>query len=162
MFETHHLLPDVKDDVLAISSTDTRFNVQLSSADLLSCHRVNQIFMCDSFGVMSRQFNNTCLGALYMQQFEAAQTLCPFKVVPVEERVYQLCKGHFLAYLPGYTTVNIRCRDGPSSFTSRPDAKARSLITWSPPTGPSGSMTALSITNGTGTPSRSCRPEKWN
>jgi hypothetical protein len=67
MFETHHLLPDVKDDVLAISSTNTRFNVQLSSADLLSCHRVNQIFMCDSFGVKSRRFNNTCLGALYMQ-----------------------------------------------------------------------------------------------
>ena len=100
MFETHHLLPDVKDNVLAISSTDTRFNMQLSSTDLMSCHRVNQIFMCDSFGVMSKRFNNTCLGALYMQQFEAAQTLCPFKVVPVEEQVYQLRKGHFIAYLP--------------------------------------------------------------
>jgi hypothetical protein len=115
MFETHHLLPDVKDNVLAISSTDTRFNVQLSSTDLLSCHRVNQIFMCDSFGVMSKRFNNTCLGALYMQQFTAAQTLCPFKVVPVEERVYQLRKGHFIAYLPGYTTVNVQCRDGTAS-----------------------------------------------
>jgi hypothetical protein len=115
MFETHHLLPDVKDNVLAISSTDTRFNLQLSSTDLMSCHQVNQIFMCDSFGVMSKRFNNTCLGALYMQQFTAAQTLCPFKVVPVEERVYQLRKGHFIAYLPGYTTVNIQCRDGTAS-----------------------------------------------
>ncbi len=115
MFDTHHLLPDVKDDVLAISSTDTRFNVQLSSTDLLSCHRVNQIFMCDSFGVMSRRFNNTCLGALYMQQFEAAQMLCNFKVVPVKERVYQLRKGHFIAYLPSYTTVNIRCQNGEAS-----------------------------------------------
>jgi hypothetical protein len=50
-----------------------------------------------------------------MLQFEAAQTLCPFKVVPVKEQVYQLCKGHFIAYLPGYTTVNIRCRDGSAS-----------------------------------------------
>jgi hypothetical protein len=115
MFETHHLLPDVKDDVLAISSTDTRYNVQLSSTGLLSCHRVSQIFMCDSFGVMSRQFNNTCLGSLYMQEFDAAQTLCPFKVVPVKERVYQLRKGHFITYLPSHTTVNIRCRDGSAS-----------------------------------------------
>ncbi len=115
MFETHLMLPDVKDDVLAISSTNTRYSVQLSSTDLLSCHQVNQIFMCDSFGVMSRQFNNTCLGALYMQQFEAAQTLCPFKVVPVEERVYQLWKGHFIAYLPTYTTINIQCGDGKAS-----------------------------------------------
>jgi hypothetical protein len=66
LFETHHLLPDVRNDILAISSTDTRYNAQLSSTDLLSCHRVNQIFMCDSFGVMSRRFNNTCLGSLYM------------------------------------------------------------------------------------------------
>jgi len=115
LFETHHLLPDVKNDVLAISSTDTRYNVQLSSTDLMSCHRVNQIFMCDSFGVMSRRFNNTCLGSLYMQKFEDAQKLCPFKVVPVEERVYQLRKGHFIVYLPGYTTVNIKCRDGVAS-----------------------------------------------
>jgi hypothetical protein len=54
MFETHDLLLDVKDNVLAISYTDTGYNMQLSSTDLLSCHRVNQIFMCDSFGVMSR------------------------------------------------------------------------------------------------------------
>ncbi len=115
MFKTHHLLPDVKDDVLAISSMDTRYNVQLWSTDLMSCHRVNQIFMCDSFGVLSRRFNNTCLGALYMQKFEDAQKLCPFKVVPVEEWVYQLRKGHFIVYLPGYTTVNIKCPDGVAS-----------------------------------------------
>ncbi len=115
LFEMHHLLPDIKDDVLAISSTDTRYNVQLSSTDLLSCHRINQIFMRDSFIVMSRRFNNTCLGTLYMQEFDATQTLCPFKVVPVEERVYQLCKGHYITYLPSHTTVNIKCRDGKAS-----------------------------------------------
>jgi hypothetical protein len=85
LFETHHLLPDIKNDVVTISSTDTRYNVQLSSTDLMSCHRVNQIFMCNSFGVLSKHFNNNCLRALYMQQFKDAQTLCPFKVVPVEE-----------------------------------------------------------------------------
>jgi hypothetical protein len=52
MFETHHLMIDAKDDILAISSTVTRYNVQLSSTDLLSCHRMNQVFMCDSFGVI--------------------------------------------------------------------------------------------------------------
>ncbi len=50
-----------------------------------------------------------------MQQFQEAQNLRPFKVVPVEERVYQLCKGHFTAYLPGHTMVNITCQDGKAS-----------------------------------------------
>ncbi len=100
MFETHHLLPDVKDDVLAISSTDTMYNVQLSSTDLMSCHRVNQIFMCDSFGVLSRHFNNTGLGALYMQKFEDAQKLCPFKVVPLKNECINSGKDTSLCTCP--------------------------------------------------------------
>jgi len=38
MFNTHHLMLDTHDDVLAISSTETRYNIQLSSTDLLLCH----------------------------------------------------------------------------------------------------------------------------
>jgi hypothetical protein len=31
-----------------------------------------------------------------MQKFKAAQNLCKFKVIPVEEQVYQLHKGLFV------------------------------------------------------------------
>jgi len=47
------------------------FIVQLSSTDLLSCQLVNQIFTCDSFWIVFRMFNDTCLGALYMQKFRS-------------------------------------------------------------------------------------------
>jgi hypothetical protein len=63
LYEMHHLIMYVQSDILAISSTDTHYSVQLSSTDMLSCHWVNQIFMCDSFGVMYRNFN-TCPGVL--------------------------------------------------------------------------------------------------
>ncbi len=98
MFDTHHLMLDVKNDMLGISSTDTKYNIQLSSADLTSCHWINQVFMCNLFGVMSRPFNDTCLGALYMQKFKVVKDLCKFKVVPVSEQVYQVKKGLFLVY----------------------------------------------------------------
>ena len=111
LFDTHHLMPDVKQDVIGISSTDDKYNIQLSTTDLLSCHRVNQVFMCDTFGVMSRVFNDTCLGALYMQKFKEAQGLCSFKVVPVQEHIYQLKKGRFIVYLPQATPVHLKCRD---------------------------------------------------
>jgi hypothetical protein len=112
MFETHHLMIDAEDDILAISSTETRYNIQLSSTDLLSCHRMNQVFMCDSFGVMSRRFNDTCLGALYMQRFELVRGLCKFRVVPLKEQVYQVRKGQYLVYSPEASTANMRCRNG--------------------------------------------------
>jgi hypothetical protein len=115
MFDTHFLIPDVKNDILAISSTNTRLNVQLAATDLLGCHRVNQLFMCDNFGVLSRRFNNTCLGALYMQMFDEAQQICPFTVVPVEERVYQLKKSEFVVFLPAPSTIRISCRNGTHS-----------------------------------------------
>ncbi len=116
MFDTHHLMLDVKNDMLGISSTDTKYNIQLSSADLASCHRINQVFMCDSFGVMSRRFNDTCLGALYMQRFSVVKDLCNFKVVPMREQVYQVKKGLFLVYAPEPRNADVVCRN-----TSHPE-----------------------------------------
>jgi hypothetical protein len=115
MFDTHHLMIDAEDDILAISSLEVRYNVQLSSTDLLSCHHMNQVFMCDSFGVMSKQFNDTCLGALYMQHFELVHGLCKFWVVPLKEQVYQVWKGQYLVYSPDASTASMRCRNGSHS-----------------------------------------------
>jgi hypothetical protein len=115
MFDTYHLMIDAEDDILAISSSETRYNIQLSSTDLLSCHRMNQVFMCDSYGVMSKRFNDTCLGALYMQRFELVRSLCKFRVVPLKEQVYQVRKGQYLVYSPEASTASMRCRNGSHS-----------------------------------------------
>jgi hypothetical protein len=115
MFDMHHLIIDARDDVLAISSTETRYNVQLSCTDLLSCHRMKQVFMCDSFGVVSKRFNETCLGALYMQRFELVRSLCQFLVVPLKEQVYHVWKGLFLVYSPDASTVTTKCQNGSHS-----------------------------------------------
>ena len=112
LFEDRYLIPDVKNDVLAISSTSNRLNVQMAAVDLLSCHRINQLFMCDNFGVLSKKFNTTCLGALYYSLFDDAQRICKFKVVTAEEQAYQIRKGEFVVYLPKASTINISCRNG--------------------------------------------------
>jgi len=110
--DSYFLIPDVKNDVLAISASDSRYAVQLSSTDLMGCFRANQMFMCERFGVLNRGYNDTCLGALYNQQFVTAQNLCRFEIAPIAERVYQLEKHHFLIYLPAPLTIPIRCRNG--------------------------------------------------
>jgi len=115
MFDTHHLKIDAENDILAISSTETRYNIQLSSTDLLSCHRMNQVFMCDLFGAMSKRFNDTCLGALYMQRFELVRGLCKYRVVPLKEQVYQVRKGQYLVYSPEASTASMRCRNSSHS-----------------------------------------------
>ncbi len=112
LYDDHFLIPDVKNDVLAVSSTDQRLHMQLSSIDLMGCHRMNQLFLCDQFGVLSQKFNKTCLGALYMQDFKSAQEICEFNIEPVSEKVYALRKNRFLVYLPKAMTVPVKCVNG--------------------------------------------------
>ncbi len=109
---SYFLIPDVKNDVLAISASDSRYAVQLSSTNLMGCFRANHMFMCKQFGVLNQEYNDTCLGALYNQQFFTAQNLCKFEIAPITERVHQLEKHHFLVYLPAPLTVPIRCKNG--------------------------------------------------
>ena len=111
-FSDHFLIPEVQHDILAVSSNNNRLSVQLSSVDLLGCHRMNQVFMCSKFGVLSKQFNQTCLGALFNQDFKSAQTICKFQVVPISEKVMQLKQNWFAAFLPEPATVPITCRNG--------------------------------------------------
>jgi len=68
--------------------------------------------MCDSFGVMSKRFNNTCLGALYMQKFDLVRSLCKFRVMPMKEQVYQVWKGQFLVYSLDASTASLKCCKG--------------------------------------------------
>ena len=112
LYDDHFLIPDVKNDVLAVSSTDQRLHMQLSSIDLMGCHRMNQLFLCDQFGVLSQKFNKTCLGSLYMQDFKSAQEICEFNIEPVSEKVYALRKNRFLVFLPKAMTVPIKCVNG--------------------------------------------------
>jgi hypothetical protein len=86
--------------------------MQLSSIDLMGSHRMNQLFLCDQFGVLSQKFNKTCLGSLYMQDFKSAQEICQFNIEPVSEKVYALRKNRFLVYLPKAMTVPVKCVNG--------------------------------------------------
>jgi hypothetical protein len=112
IFSDHFIIPEVRDELLAISSTDTRVSLQLSSQDLLGCHRVNQVFMCSNFGVFSKKLSNSCMGSLYMQNFSVAKQFCKFSVHPLEEKIYQLKRNLFAAYLPHPITVSVKCNDG--------------------------------------------------
>ena len=109
VFNTHFLIPRVKLDILAISDSEDRRYLQLSVADLQSCHKLGSNYLCDQFGVQSKNRNNTCLGALYNQQFEDAQVLCEFDLELVGERIYPLRGNRFLIYLNHPQTRPLDC-----------------------------------------------------
>ena len=110
--KNYSVIPLVQDDLLAISSGFTRYSTQLSSVDLLGCHAINNVYLCERHGVLGKQLNGSCLGALYLQNFDTAQELCPLHIRPVGEVVKQLLDNWFLIFSPNPQTAYVSCRNG--------------------------------------------------
>jgi len=110
--ENFTITPDVDDEILAISPGFTRYSVRLNTADLIGCHSVNKVYLCDRHGVLSKELNNSCLGALYLQEYTIAKELCEFKIRPSQEVVQQLLDNWFLIYTPTTQTGFIQCLNG--------------------------------------------------
>jgi len=109
------LVPLVHQDVLGLTVGINKNMIQLASTDLLDCHRVNKIFLCERHGVISKNLNDSCLGALYIQNYESAEKLCHLRIQPVKEIVYQLLNNWFLIYSPLPQTSIISCFNGTES-----------------------------------------------
>jgi hypothetical protein len=111
----HALIPVTDHNVLALSSGFRRYSAQLSHNDLMGCHVVNNIYLCERQGVLNENLNTTCLGALYQQNFEAVKKLCHLEIHKAGEMVHQLTGNWFLSYSPEAQTVPINCRNGTSA-----------------------------------------------
>jgi hypothetical protein len=78
---------DPANQILAISSGVDLLSVEMSVANLMSCHRINTAYLCERHGVMTRELNSTSLGSLYMQDFPGATNLCKMRIVEQAETV---------------------------------------------------------------------------
>ncbi len=110
--KNYSVIPMVQDDLLGLSAGFNRYSIQLSSIDLMGCHAVNNIYLCEKHGVLGKSLNNSCLGSLYLQKYDLAQTLCPLHIMPSREMVRQLLNNWFLIFSPDPQTAPITCRNG--------------------------------------------------
>ena len=111
-FEEKFLIPDVKNDVLGIAVFDSTYHIQMTATELLGCHRINQMYFCERNGVLAKDENFTCLGALYHSKYELARKICNFHIEPVREFIYQLLDNWFIIYTPVALTIPTKCRNG--------------------------------------------------
>ena len=54
-------------NVLALTDNFEQLSLQINHADLMDCQHNNHFHICKRHGVLNRQLNSTCLGALYSQ-----------------------------------------------------------------------------------------------
>jgi len=109
--DSHFLLPRPEKTLFAISSSEPRLSLELNEADLEGCYRLNSLHLCERLGVLSRTTDNTCLGALYTQNFAQAINLCRMDLITPSERVLQLGHNRYLVYATHSFPAHITCRN---------------------------------------------------
>ena len=102
----------MENNVIAITPDHRKYHVQLSSAQLMDCLKINQVYICERHGVLAKSLVTSCLGALYLQDFEQAQKLCQIQIQPTRELVFQLLGNWFLIYSPIVFTADVHCKNG--------------------------------------------------
>lgn len=111
----HSLIPVVENNVLALTSDYRKYHTQLSTTTLMGCQKVCSVYICERHGVLIKNLNQTCVGSLYLQDYEAAQRLCSIMVAPTQEIVFQLLGNWFLIFSPEVFTADVHCANSTRS-----------------------------------------------
>jgi len=108
-------MPDLTNQIFAISSGTDRLSLEMSAVNLMGSHCINSVYLCERHDVLKRVLNSTCLGSLYVQDFQGATTLCEMEIMPQAETVLQLQDNWYLVYSPQSFTTYMTCMNT-SSF----------------------------------------------
>ena len=68
----------------------------------------------ERLGVLCNGLSKTCLGSFYAQKFKQSISACSMDVVPISERIFQLCNNWFLIYVTSSFTSDISCLNSTS------------------------------------------------
>jgi hypothetical protein len=109
---TMALLPEASSSLLALSQGNTRLMTTIEHSDLMDCHRIGSVFVCERHSVLFNQIKATCLGALFEQDINIAREVCSLELVPYQEAVLQLQSNWFLIYSPSMFTGYVQCHNG--------------------------------------------------
>jgi len=77
----------------------------ISSSDLHSCLHLRDIF-CKGRKLMETSLKRSCLGALYLVNAEAIQTICKFKVAKAREMIFEFAENTWAVYSMGTIKIN--------------------------------------------------------
>jgi hypothetical protein len=106
---SHFLMPDPANQILTISSVVDCLLVEMSVANLMSCHCITSAYLCEQHSCMRCEVNSTCLGSLYVEDFLCTMSLCEIKIAEQTETVLQLQDNWYLVYSPAAFTSYIIC-----------------------------------------------------
>ena len=103
----HSVTPAVgQNDILAYSGYETYKIV--SQSDLAACHKMGETYFCKGRNDLRTDIQETCMGALFLQQPKGVQKHCKFEIHPAKEQVFRLAHNKWsVATQKQYTTHQV-------------------------------------------------------
>ena len=109
--ENSSLVPDVgHQDIIAVTGLQA-YKV-MSSSDLLDCLKFGNHHFCEGGNALRTNFKSTCLGSIFIGDFESSRSQCNFWIQRKKETVLNLGNNQYRVYtMANYTTEEI-CENG--------------------------------------------------
>jgi hypothetical protein len=95
-----------KSDKPNFSQSDTRslFKPFTAQICMLVCLHLGDTFFCKGRKFKETNLKRSCLGALYMANFNSIQNHCRFKIAEAREKIFELSEEHLGCLLPSAPT----------------------------------------------------------
>ncbi len=122
-FHSHSWTPTSSCPVLKMTSSlltprIDSYSAEMSPANLISCHKVNSMYLFEHKSIVQHQLNSTCLGSLYSQNFPSIHKHYPMKMVHQTKTILQLQANTYQVYYPiTWFTTYIICLSYTNSET---------------------------------------------
>ena len=117
------MTPSVDKDIIAVGQNN-QFQLK-TYADLQKCDKLGTFFLCHNGYSTQNNIERTCLGALFLENWDAANKLCQFKFTSTQEQVVKISAHNWLISSPLNFTTTIKC----SKTFSNINIKTLSIIT---------------------------------
>ncbi len=79
--------------------------------NLMDCHKVNSMHLCEEHSFLKKSLNSTCMGSLYLQDFTTPMALRDMEIVAQKETVLQLQDNWYLVHRSKAYTGYITCHN---------------------------------------------------
>jgi len=81
----------------------------LTVSDLSTCIHKNKVYLCDKPNYLRTKLSNSCVGAIYEKNKQAARRHCEYEKRPFVETVHQIETSTFILFSPERYTARFSC-----------------------------------------------------
>jgi len=108
-------IPQFHEELLGVSTVDDTY-LQIAEADLHSCQRLGETYLCDHQGTTFHGAGQSCAAAVFLNLPEQAKRNCYLEPFFNKEFIKRINSTSFISFMAQRTTATLQCGPDTSSY----------------------------------------------